>query len=336
MLRHFLLSITILSTACVASIDDAQPLPTASRRPLARPSSVVPGERRWFVLRSVDLGMKTPDSWSQLGFDLDRRSTSAEESKTSANSCRRANDSSSRALADGADGIDNSFGHWAMSIVKSFKADANEVANAEIASGGYTLLLRIDGAVDGDNASAPGALYAAGKHAGKPTFAPDDQWPVWSSTLSDGVDLEKPIRKFPLGYVRSGTWVSGEVGEGPEPIWFPLFGPMKVQASALLSVELATGKGVMAGALPVPELLSMTSRWLQKAGSCPGDDAHRIFFSTMAQSADLVLGGKDLQDPGRSCDAVSFGIGFELTKVKAPTVVVAEPEPEPSECADKL
>ncbi len=336
MLRHLLLSITILSTACVTSVDDAQPLPTTSHRPLARPSSVVPGERRWFVLRSVDLGFKDPQAWKRTGFDLDRRTTTAEQSQSSANSCKRAPDSFRGALTDGADGIDNAFGAHVLSIIKSVKSDAQDVANAEITSGGYTLLLRIDGAVDGDNASAPGALYAAGKHEGKPTFAANDRWPVWSSTLSDGVDLEKPLRKFPLGYVRNGTWVSGEIGEGPEPIWFPLFGPIAVNASALLSVDLATGQGVMAGALPVSELLDMSSRWAQRLGACPGDDTHKVIDSIMASTADLVLGGKDLQDPSRQCDAVSFGIGFEVTKVAAPTAVVPPPPPEPSKCPDTL
>lgn len=332
MLRHLLLASTLLSAACVASSDDAGPNPYPSRRPLARPSSVVAGERRWFVLRSVDLGLRDTNAWKQIGFDLDRRTTTSDDSKDSLNSCKRATGSPVRVLTDGVDGIDNAFGQHVMSIIKSIKSDAEPVANAEIANGGYTLLLRIDGAVGTDNASAPGALYAAGAHVGAPTFTAEDRWPVWSTTLADGVDLEKPLRKFPLGYVRNGTWVSGEIGEGPEPIWFPLFGPLQMNMSTLLSVELASGKGTLAGALPTTELVAMGTRWAAKFGVCKGSAGFDAVLSMLEGTADLVLGAPDLQDPSRACNAVSVGIGFQLAPVAAPTSVIAPPPADDAMC----
>jgi hypothetical protein len=331
MLRHLLLATTLLSVACVAPVDEAQ-TPTASRRPLARPSSVVAGERRWFVLRSVDLGLRDANAWKEIGFDLDRRTTTSDDSKDSRNSCKRATGSPLRSLTDGVDGIDNAFGQHVMSVIKSIKSDAEQVANDEIANGGYTLLLRIDGASAADNASAPGALYAAGAHAGKPTFTADDKWPVWSTTLSDGVDLEKPLRKFPLGYVRNGTWVSGEIGEGPEPIWFPLFGPLEMNMSTLLSVDLASGKGTLAGALPSTELVRMGTRWAGKFGMCKGEPGFDSVMSMLEGMSDLVLAAPDLQDPSRPCNAVSVGIGFQLAPVAPPTTVIAPPPAAESIC----
>jgi len=317
--------------------DGARPAEiTPSRRPPARPSVTVAGERRWFVLSRVWFGLRdyatgepSQTAWTQLGLDLDRRTTTKDDSKVSRNTCARRAGSSTGALADGAEGIDNNFGAHILPVLRSLKSDFEESANSALLSGRYTLLLRIDGVVDGDNARAPGALYAAGPFDGTPSFAPTERWPVWSSTVVDG-DVDKPVRKFPLGYVSNGVWVSGEIGESPEPIWIPIIdGPVDLHASAVLTLDTRNGHGLIAGALPDKELIRAADGWLAKFDICSNDLTYKQIGGSLTQSADLVIGATDLQDTTRTCDAMSFAIGFDAVPAAAPVAVIAAPPGPP-------
>lgn len=334
--------VAALAVAGAASCVQPDPTPpneqvVTSRRPPPRPAATAPGERRWFAVKRVYLGPTRRDNgiadvnaWKDFGYDLDRRHTTSEDSKTSRSSCRRKSDSSSVGLTDGLAGVDNNFGRYVYPVLKSVKAEAEEAANTSLVEGAYTLLLRIDGAVDGSTSSAPGALYAAGPRAS------DDSWPVWSTALADGVDLEKPIRKFPLGYIADGTWVSGEIGESPEPIWIPMFnGPADIYASAIVTLRMGDGYGVIAGAIPEDEMVRAVEGVLALFGICRQSNDYAYIKSTLTHPTDLVMGATDLQDPSRSCDSISFGIGFDATRVADPTKVVAGPSPPPAvkDCA---
>ncbi len=59
-----------------------------------------------FTLTAVDLGDETPDDWMTIGFDLDGKCTSA----TSTDACTLSPGSAKVVQADGAGGIDNSWG----------------------------------------------------------------------------------------------------------------------------------------------------------------------------------------------------------------------------------
>ncbi|MBI2395079.1 MAG: hypothetical protein HYV09_36250 [Deltaproteobacteria bacterium] len=343
--RLLLVLLTLAAgTACAADPPEspAEPPPPASRRPPPRPTTTTTGERRWFVLSRVWLGRSDRQTgaissvaWRQYGYDLDRRTTTAEDSKLSRNSCKRHPESHTKMLSDGAEGIDNNFGAHIMAVVFSLKSDMEETANREITTGRYTLLLRIDGAVGGDNAQAPGALYAAGPFAGTPAFRPDERWPVWDSSVLDG-DVQRPVRQFPRGYVSKGVWVSGDVGEALGPIWVPMFaGPIDLQASAVITLDTRDGRGVIAGALPNEEVVRAADTWAAEAGFCR-DEALATVEEGFSTFADTVIGAPDLQDPARSCDGISFGIGFDVLPTAAPSAIVAAPPAPPPlpACAD--
>jgi hypothetical protein len=244
--------------------------------------------------------------------------------------CRRIAGAPTNVNADGNDGIDNNFGQHTMPAIRSVNENIERTANDEIASGGYTLLLRIDG-VAANNAKAPGALFAVGPRT-SPKFTAEDRWPVWSACLSDGKSLDKPLRTFPLGYVRDNTWVSGEIGEAPDRIWIPVFGTIEVQASALITLKLESGEGVLAGAIPRPEFVKAATPWIERFGMCPGTATFEQVAWTLSQSADLKLGAPDLQDPTVECDGISLAIGFTAVPVAEPIDVIPTPPPPTTLC----
>jgi len=312
------------------------PLPVAiHRRPPARPTTSVTGERRWYVLWRVWLGLRDrtteiadTNAWREYGYDLDLRITTKDDSKTSVNSCKRLSGSPTGVLLDGVEGIDNNFGQHTLSVIKSMKADAEDAANGEMTSGNFTLLLRVDGATDGDNATAPGALFAAGPLGRAPTFAPAERWPVWDSTVNDG-DLERPVRTFPRGYVSNGVWVSGEIGEPRAPIWIPIMtGPVELRATTILTLDLRDGRGVIAGAIPEDELVRAIDSWAVKYDMCR-DLTYDQVVSTVTAAMDLVNDERDLQNPERPCNALSIGMGFDAVRGSAPIGIVAAPPPPP-------
>lgn len=334
----------LLAAGCGAKEDLPRAAPDAEvpswlrTRPPPHPDTIVEGETRWLVVKSVHLGLThpitgnaDPVAWKYYGFDLDRRVTTAEDSRHARNTCSRAPGASMKMLQDGVGGIDNNFGQHVMAVAKSVKSDVEDAANLEISSGGYTLLLRLDGVGKGDNALARGALYAAGPHLDAPTFRAEDRWPVWSSTLEDGATLEKPLRTFPGGYVRDGIWVSGEIGGRPDRFWLPVFGSVEMRASIVLMVDLASGKGLLAGAIPAEELVRFATPWAAKWDVCPFGATLDQLMDALTQSVDLVIDGRDFQDPTRPCNAVSVGIGFDVVPV-APPVEVVPPPPPPASC----
>jgi hypothetical protein len=103
-------------------------------------------------------------------------------------------------LEDGDDGIDNNVGHHVMGMIKGLMADVETETNTRIASGRYTIVLRLDNVGPSDNARVPGALWLVGERAA-PSFAPDEKWPVAGKNMF-------PLQLFPSGYMRNGVWVS--------------------------------------------------------------------------------------------------------------------------------
>ena len=348
------------SAGCGASVGISSPCndpdPNAPAAPPARSSMHREGgATRWFVLRSVRLGEATPDlsrdscAWKSIGFDLDRRNVTADISKLSTGgdgdpkvSCHRLPGSPSAILTDGVGGIDNNFGARLVATLESFNdfgytpdsgpppRPLDEQVDDQLKHGSETVLLRIDNAFDDDEASAPGALFAV---AALPSGSPGstDSWPVYADSLVGSVDLARPRIVFPNGYVAGGTWVSGVAnsrfeipmtfgGSVDERIAWPI-------DAGLIAFRLVGGRGTLAGAMDVESLKAALTPVAAKFGICPGNATFEQIASTLRQSADLVLGAPQLQDPTRTCDALSVGIGIEMVPAKPPTTVVPRPPP---------
>jgi hypothetical protein len=319
-------TIVVADTAIVPGPDaispgDAPPPTMTGAHPPPRPTTGASGVTKWFVISSLQLGItnKTtgkpdPAAWRDYGYDLDGRTTTADDSKTSKNSCHRLPGSATKVLTDGELGRDNNFGQHFMAVVKSLKADAEEALNSAIATGDSTTLLRLDNVGADDNASVPGALYRTlpGK---APTFTEADHYMVDFASV-DG--MKEAVVKFPKGYMSGGVWVSGELGGDRVVLSFPGFGFGAGAGSVIdmphgtMSFDVKTGKnGVVAGVVSASSFMKGIDRGLRDAGICPGNATYDQVFQTVVQSQDLVLAPPTFQDTSRECEALSIGIGFE-------------------------
>jgi hypothetical protein len=318
---------------------------SSGRLPPRRPSTTLKGETRWFAVSEVKLGFtprngttKDPNAWRDYGYDLDQRATTAEDSATSRESCKRRDGSLTKFLQDGNDGVDNNFGQHVLWSIESFKPGSEEFVNDGLKSGRYTLIFRIDNFTTQDNASAPGMLYLGGDFAegkAKPTFAATEKWPINPLSLADGKTIAKPKVMFTRGYISQGYWVSGDLGKDVVDL-----GPMLSGAdislpveSAVVTVKLDGTDGTIAGAVNTAKLQTGLAPVARRLGLCEGNTAYQEVVKTLSLAADLVAGAPNLQDTSRECDAISLGYGFTMKPTGEPTsLMVAATEPAPDTC----
>lgn len=336
-----------LACAC-ASADGAgdKIKPVGDARPPGRPSATPSGgATRWFAVDQVKLGFsprdgseKDPNAWRTYGFNLDRRATTADESRDSVNSCRRRSGSLTKFLQDGNDGIDNNFGQHVLWTIETFKPGAEQFVNDGIRSGRYTLVLRLDNVTEADNARVPGMLYLGGDFASgraKPTFTAADKWPINPLSLADGKTIARAKVVFERGYIRDGFWVSGDLGTETVDLG-PMLSGSDVSLpvdSAVLVVKLDGTMGTIAGAVNTGKLQSGLSPVARRLGLCEGDTAYQEVLQTLSLAADLVAGAPNLQDTTRECDSISLGYGFTMKPTGAPDALMAAAvEPAPDVC----
>ncbi len=320
----------------------------AGTLPPPRPTAGTGSGTKWFAVNGLKLGLTkkgttTADSnaWKDYGYDLDKRNTTLDISKASTGaagtdpgvSCHRIVGSPSGTLVDGNNGIDNNFGGHVMQTIKSLKSDAEDAVTKTITDGKFTLILRVDNWSDsGDVQSAPGKLYIAnefndGKSA--PTFTAADIWKVNAASLTDGKDLTKPKLSFDKAYISGGYWVSGDFGTETINLSINLSGAdisLPID-SGIITVKQNGDDGTIAGAMNNKKLQDALTPVAKKFGICPGNATYDQVVTTLTQSADLVSGAPNLQDPKVECNAISIAIGFTMKPTGEPKEIYTAPPP---------
>ena len=326
-------------------VGDADVAPV-SRTPPPRPSGEAVGTTQWFVVDMFRMGLTMRDgtasaaAWRDYGYDLDGRYTSPADSQSETNTCKRDSGASSKVLSDGTDGTDNNFGQHVLAVIKSLAANYETGVNNTVRAGTWTWLVKVDNFTTGDNAKAPGALYAAANFAGgsrSPSFAETETgWSIVDASLVDRATVSLPRAQFPKGYVANGYWVSGEIGATSAEVILPLFGgPVLVPLeSAVISFRVADGSdGTLAGAVKTTKFIDAWGASLKSGGVCPGSATYDQLVDTITQSADLVSGLPGLQSISKTCDALSIGVGFSVRRAgghsSAPIRTTTTP---PSKC----
>lgn len=318
------LLVLTLVAGCGASVTEPDPGPDLSAPHLpARPTIDAHGPSKTFAADHVFLGttlrsgVVSSKAWESFGVDLDGRVTGATESRESRGVCRRSSKSPGGIMTDGAGGVDNNVGSQLVPVLKSLKPDFEEETDGALRAGEWTWVLVLEDLGGDDDAKVPGRLYLGRKHPGVPTFSAADRWPVLAEVV------------FPDGYTREGTWVSGR---GSFALPLVMRHSMRLELEgAFVTLRLADGVGLIAGAVRAPALRAALTPTLRQYGVCPGYATYEQITTTVDEAADLVAGAPLLQDPAKACDALSLGFGFHATPTGAPTPLAAEPsEPAPS------
>lgn len=315
---------------------------TAAGLPPGRPEGAKPGDGSEVVIaiNKLFLGDSnrdgTPNSqngWKQYGFNLDGKVSE----KGSKDLCKPAGGASpSQAYPDGTNGVDNSFGKNILPIILGLSSDAGTKVNDSINSGSFTIMLALQKLGAGDAYNPLGAkLYAGASLATPPKWDGTDEWPVRPELLSDPKDITSSKVVFPNGYLTGNTWVSGDKGDLTLSLSISGFTLDLKISSALLAVDLDAAhksgvNGTIAGIIETEVLISEIKK---VAGAfdktmCSGSTIDGI-ANQLRQASDILKDGT--QDPSKTCDGISIGLGFSAKQVKLGVVAPAS-EIKPSPC----
>ncbi|MGZ3418909.1 MAG: hypothetical protein ACXVEF_00390 [Polyangiales bacterium] len=347
---------TTPDTSAEASVDGAGDAETGTTpvrvpaRPTASATASGKGKTMWlavrkFKLASVDLtrAVKDEDAWKTFGFDLDGRCTSLDDSIANRDTCIRPSTASGASLVDGDGCRDNNFGHHIGALLRSAAPDTEPALDARVDAGQRTWVLRIDDVDVGDDGYAPASLWGVRDerpYGVKMLWDGSDVRMAAGESVIDG-DLEKPLVVFPKGYVSGDSWVSGEGDD--ETFILPMTNdylvPMHLQNAAFviaLEPDRSNGhQGTLVGALDQPAMEAMIKEIVRYAGSCPDSLLYKTALTSSLAACDLSTGAPSLQDPTKTCDALSFALGVDVRTVQPLTAVAPPRTPPVDPCAPK-
>jgi len=269
-------------------------------------------------------GTADPDAWKSIGYNLDNYKSTA----SSKNVCKPRAGAQPSIHVDGNDGIDNAFGKGILPAIALLADNPTATVNDEIADGSFTLMLKLDEVGTGDNYSGiKASLYAGGNLEAEPKWDGTDEWPVMPELLNGG-DINSPKIVFTDSYVADRTWV-GKADKLDISIAIQDVSLTLTINHAVITMDLESGNsgaknGTIAGILEVDQLLETISKAAPAIGGCDFDISQfQSVLDSLAQAADILADGT--QDPSKTCNGISIGLGFEAKPVQLGVVL------EPSE-----
>lgn len=304
-----------------SSTETATPTTSAGKWP-DRPEGAAAGgsDVRTFAMQTLQLG--GDDAWKTIGYNLDGKVST----KTATDVCKP---KIPGIMADGKDGIDNSFGQNLISLLNtalgsSSGGNVEASVNKTVAEGNFTLLFQAKG-LPADGASATGLsgqVFAGAPFGKTPSFSKADDWPV-RKDLTEGGDPTQSKIKFTNSYVNKGVFVSGD----PNTINLTL-SVSGVGLSLNIQRAIVTWKtsgaglveGVVSGIISADDVVKQIKELAPKISSQACNGAADKTIETVGNYADILLDGTT--DGSRTCDGISIGIGFTAKEIMNPTKAV--------------
>jgi hypothetical protein len=298
-------------------------------------AGVVLAVNKLFVGETGPDGTASNTAWRQYGFNVDGKvSTTASQDL-----CKPADGAKpADVYQDGDDGIDNSFGKNVLPILLALVPNPSAEASNAIASGDFTVILKIDGL--GEETSYNPLitkLYGGASLGRAPAWDGNDEWPVVPELLSQAGDIESSTVVFPKSYLVDNTWVSGTKGAFTLNLSIAGNNISLSVSGATISLDLdadhkgginGTISGVLETELLIQELQNVIGAI--DANLCQGAALETIILS-IRRASDILKNGS--QDPSKACDAISIGLGFTAKQVQLGAIA---PETPPAEnpCMD--
>lgn len=272
-------------------------------------------------------GMTSSNAWKDFGFDLDGQATASDV----ATHCKPAAEGSTSAFVDGPEGRDNSFGRNVLPAVNALVPPLDGQANDAIDAGQFTQIFAFEGlGAEADVASLVTKVYGGGALGVVPAWKGADCWPVLQESLTDPTQIGSAKAVFATSTLEKNVWSSN--GEQDIVLTLNVAGqviPIKVY-KARMRVQLApTHQG---GALGQIGGFLKTEEFVQTIRAVAGaisPAACSLFDSTLAdqlrRASDMLDDGT--QDPTKTCNAISVGMGFTLRQVAFGAIAPKAPEP---------
>jgi hypothetical protein len=288
-----------------------------------------------FIMRELFLGdtdrsfVASVTAWRDFGLDIDGKTTTMQSNDV----CQRVQGAPSSVQVDGTYGIDNSFGANIVPIFQavSGQADLSKPASDAIEMGvSSSVALRIDGVGTAqDYPMLSGAFYKAFGPT-PPTWQGMDPWGASSRSVLGSLD--SPIVTFPKGTMTGRTYYSGvsaktvaslEIDFGGAGLVLPL--RHFVIKTKVAGDNSATTEGIISAVMNTEEFVAAMKQLLGQISMslCMGSTFDGI-AQQIRQASDILDDGT--QDPQKTCNAISIGLGFEAVSAKL-TAIVTDPSP---------
>lgn len=289
-----------------------------------------------FLGETTREGKDDTNAWKKIGFNLDGKISTA----TSTNLCKPVGSATASSVyPDGDQGIDNAFGKIIVPIIKTLSSNPSTEVSNSIAEGDFTLILSIEGlGADASYNPLTSRLYVGSSMGMAPTWDGNDAWPVAPEFLEDPTDIKSSKVIFDHSYVVDNTWVSGSKATLNLNISVQGYNLTLPISNAVIAMDLSADhkgatNGTIAGILPTEQLISELQKIVGALDPtlCSGSAVEGI-LNQIRQSSDILMDGS--QDPSKTCDGISLGIGFTGKQVQLGDVAeAAAPSENPCETA---
>ncbi|MCC6527008.1 MAG: hypothetical protein IT373_30455 [Polyangiaceae bacterium] len=332
------------AAGCASELDGGdrpEPPPAHHRPPAVDPAAVAgdgPGATfavaRLFLGDTDRGGSFSAQAWRDYGYDLDGIVSDG----TGALECQpHGGAPPSSVHLDGDGGIDNAFGKSLLPVLLGTVPTVSADNDASLQAGELTFLFDI-GAIGAQPSyhDLPTRYYRGGPLGSAPLWDGTDEWPVLQESLLDPTDITASAVVFPHAYVTGHIWVSGE----PRTLEVALMVagvPLRLTVErAVVTMEVASDlgeatNGILAGVLD-PAMLAerlWALRGYVSPSLCFGGD-HVSEAEQLLSISDILKDGT--QDPHRTCDALSIGLGFTARAVEVGPILPPQ-VPLPDPCA---
>jgi hypothetical protein len=273
--------------------------------------------------------------WKSLGFNIDGQTWVQGD----ANHCQpNSGANPATVFPNGNGGIDNSFGHNLLPILVSLDPNLVTDANSDLSSGVFTTMLKmLCLPPTGDVSGMTTKLFGGTNLGATPKWDGTDVWPVDPGLLTNPADPSSSSIVFPDSSVTGTTFDTGKnqtfvlripLHVNGQIVWMKLT-LYAAEATATLSADRRSATlGVLGGVVNTEDLVAEIEKVSYALGFC-SSSVYPTLLQTVRQASDIMADGT--QDPTKTCNGISVGLGFQMQEVQLGNVGPAFPD-EPS-CA---
>lgn len=285
------------------------------------------------AVKELYFGEGNNGEWKSVGYNLDDK----ESTGLSKDVCQvYAGGDPQTAYPDGDQGIDNSFGKNLLPLVLGLYPTWTTDINNGIKNGRFTAVVKhMCLPPEGDVPQYTMKLFGGTDLGMSPKFDGTDVWPVEPGLLTDQLDPLSSSILFPGASVQGQAFDAGKGGT------FIISVPVKT-ASDSTSIKLtlyharitmtmsadrktATG-GMIGGVLNTEEFVAEMKKVGALLQLC-GNPLFDSLLEQVRQASDILSDGT--QDPSKTCDAISMGLGFEMSPAQIGDVGVPNQQGTP-------
>lgn len=287
------------------------------------------GESTVLAGTKLSFGEGNSGQWKKFGFNIDGLVSIA----ASNDLCKPNSGAFSLGpYPDGDEGIDNSFGKNLLPQIISLYPTWVDDVNNGITNGFFDVLLKLECLPPtGDVPALTTKLFGGTTLGMTPKFDGTDKWPVAPELLDNPMDPDSSTIIFEKSSVIGTAYDSGKnetfiltvpvaTKTMSTSIKLKLYA---AQTTMTLSADRksATG-GRIGGVLNTEEFVAEMKKVGALLGLC-GSPLFDNLLTQVRQASDIMADGT--QDPSKTCDGISMGLGFEMKEVLLGDVGPAAP-----------